>query len=46
MVRDEDIGSDVKKAFGKAAFKDIGASALDPGVCAVKDDLRLATPQD
>jgi hypothetical protein len=30
-VRDEDIESDVKKAFGKADFKDIGASALAPG---------------
>jgi hypothetical protein len=30
-VRDEDIESDVKKAFGKADFNDIGASALDPG---------------
>jgi hypothetical protein len=30
-VRDEDIESDVKTAFGKADFNDIGASALDPG---------------
>jgi hypothetical protein len=30
-LRDEDIESDVKTAFGKADFNDIGASTLDPG---------------